>query len=561
MEKTNENVNPSAEPPAPRYVTCFCLHCKGGIEFDSNYLSPNEKLVFPCPHCQKETILSLPEVKAPPVPEALATPMPKPEIALPPTAPLPPPPEVITPPPAPLPPKPETSLSKLDALPRKPEKRWPEPKKWPMRLATLPPKREAPPSQPEILPPQSPTLPPPPEPILPPIESIPPKLEPISPRLEPISPRLESISPRLESISPRLEPISPKLETFPPKPEAFPPLLETPPPTLESLPVPPKLEAMTPLPAPLLTKPEPVAVPAPPTPAQSVAWQVEIPLGGRDGYIGYYEGERAASFYWEFGGGVVQAIIHIGSPTHWSKLYPWAAERRTEILQRVIREVIRQRGLICRADIDEKSGHIFFRDLEVAKSAPAPPARPILPPQAPAQASPKPVPNDEANWQQQMGVAYFRQNDFGAAVKCFLQAAELGDVEAQCYLGFCFMYGQGVDKDEAQSLAWFLKAAGQGNVGAEYCLGGAYYLGRGVAKDFSAAVKWWRKAGEHGNADAQFSLAGCFEKGEGVMQNFVEAYKWAKRAAAQGHPAAPKKAEALLLKMNPEQIKIVRALG
>jgi TPR repeat protein len=123
------------------------------------------------------------------------------------------------------------------------------------------------------------------------------------------------------------------------------------------------------------------------------------------------------------------------------------------------------------------------------------------------------------------------------------------------------MYGQGVDKDEAKSLTWFLKAAAQGNVGAEYCLGGAYYLGRGVPQDFSTAVKWWRKAGEHGNADAQFNLAGCFEKGEGVMQNFVEAYKWAKRAAAQGNEAAQKKCDELILKMNPDQVKTVKALS
>jgi tetratricopeptide (TPR) repeat protein len=290
---------------------------------------------------------------------------------------------------------------------------------------------------------------------------------------------------------------------------------------------------------------------------------VELPLGGRDGYIGYHEGERTAPFYSEFGGGVVLAIIHIGAPADWNRLYPWAANRRLEILQRLIAEVIRQRELKCKADIDEKSGHIFFRDAESLKPAgelPAPP-KPLASPPAPANEPPKPIPANDAKWQQEMGVAYFRQKDFGAAVQCFTHAAELGEAEAQCYLGFCFMYGQGVDKDEAKSLTWFLKAAAQGNIGAEYCLGGAYYLGRGVPQDFSAAVKWWRKAGEHGNPEAQFNLAGCFEKGEGVMQNFVEAYKWAKRAAAQGNQAAQKKSEELVLKMNPDQIKIVKALG
>jgi hypothetical protein len=91
-------------------------------------------------------------------------------------------------------------------------------------------------------------------------------------------------------------------------------------------------------------------------------WIVEMPMGGRDGYIGYHEGSKSASFYWEFGGGEVIAIIHIGQPSEWCKQYPWAADRRQEIVDRVINEVIRQRAPTCKADIDEKSGHIYLRE-------------------------------------------------------------------------------------------------------------------------------------------------------------------------------------------------------
>ena len=398
-------MNPPVEPTQPRYVTCYCLHCKGGIEFDANQLRPNEKRPITCPHCKAETILLIPEKKAPAV----------------------------------------------------------------------------------------------------------------APVKEPSVPKPEAVPP-----------------TAPPKPEMAKPPAEPPP-----------------------VKPEPAKTPAEPPLVRPEEWRVEMPLGGRHGYIGYFEGARTALFFWEFGGGVVVAIIHIGSPADWNRLYPWAADRRPEILQRVIQEVIRQRAPNCKADIDGKNGHIFFREVEAVKPVVETVAQPPEPPQAPAQ----PKPAADAKWQQEMGVAYFRQKDFGAAVKCFTAAAELGEAEAQGYLGFCYLYGQGIEKDEGKALTWFLKAAAQKHVGAEYCLGGAYYLGRGVPQDFASAVKWWRKAGEHGNADAQFNLAGCFEKGEGVMQNLVEAYKWAKRAAAQGHPAAQKKVEELLLKMNPDQIKTVKALG
>jgi hypothetical protein len=91
-------------------------------------------------------------------------------------------------------------------------------------------------------------------------------------------------------------------------------------------------------------------------------WRVEMPMSGPSGYITYHEGSSAASFYWEFGGGDVVAIIYIGQPSEWNTQYPWATDRRSEILERVIQEVIRQRSPTCEADTDEKSGFIYLRE-------------------------------------------------------------------------------------------------------------------------------------------------------------------------------------------------------
>lgn len=43
---------------APNYVTCSCQHCDGNIEFDSNRLTAENKVV-PCPHCGSVTTLSI----------------------------------------------------------------------------------------------------------------------------------------------------------------------------------------------------------------------------------------------------------------------------------------------------------------------------------------------------------------------------------------------------------------------------------------------------------------------------------------------------------------------
>ena len=95
-------------------------------------------------------------------------------------------------------------------------------------------------------------------------------------------------------------------------------------------------------------------------------WKVEIPMGSRSGHISYHEGASVASFYWEFGGGDVIAIIYIGQPSEWSKKHPWAANRRHEILDRMIWEVIHQRAPTCKADTDEKAGYVYLREQKPA---------------------------------------------------------------------------------------------------------------------------------------------------------------------------------------------------
>ena len=53
-----ECVNASADQPGPRFVTCRCQHCNGGIEFDAEQLSVDNNIV-PCPHCGEETELHI----------------------------------------------------------------------------------------------------------------------------------------------------------------------------------------------------------------------------------------------------------------------------------------------------------------------------------------------------------------------------------------------------------------------------------------------------------------------------------------------------------------------
>jgi hypothetical protein len=56
--------------------------------------------------------------------------------------------------------------------------------------------------------------------------------------------------------------------------------------------------------------------------------------------------------------------------------------------------------------------------------------------------------------------------NWATAVKWWRKAAEAGEKLAQRYMGLCYYYGRGVDRDVAQAMIWFGKAAAQGNAQA-----------------------------------------------------------------------------------------------
>ena len=135
----------------------------------------------------------------------------------------------------------------------------------------------------------------------------------------------------------------------------------------------------------------------------------------------------------------------------------------------------------------------------------------------------------------------------------FLQAAELGDAEAQHNLGFMYDFGEGIPEDNVQAVYWYTKASEQGYAIAQYRLGIMYNSGEGVAKDDVEAVSWFREAAEQGNAEAQYNLGIMYGKGEGVSKDYVEAYAWFDLSAANGDRLASVYRDKLKESLGPEQ--------
>ena len=113
--------------------------------------------------------------------------------------------------------------------------------------------------------------------------------------------------------------------------------------------------------------------------------------------------------------------------------------------------------------------------------------------------------------------------------------------EAALYLGYCYDYGKGVDKDAAEAVKWYDEARDMyGDVVpiATYMLGLNFKYGTGVDKDADKAVKLFKIAAEEDHAGAMSSLGGAYMNGEGVDKDAAEAVKWFKKAAEKGYSPA-----------------------
>ena len=124
--------------------------------------------------------------------------------------------------------------------------------------------------------------------------------------------------------------------------------------------------------------------------------------------------------------------------------------------------------------------------------------------------------------------------DLKRAAEWYQKAADQGYAPAQNNLGVCYGHGFGVNRDQTMAAKWFRKAADQGFADAQIDLGLRYERGDGVDRDPKLAVEWYRKAADQGSARAQNNLAHCYRKGIGVDRDPNLAVEWYRKAADQG---------------------------
>lgn len=123
------------------------------------------------------------------------------------------------------------------------------------------------------------------------------------------------------------------------------------------------------------------------------------------------------------------------------------------------------------------------------------------------------------------GAELYNANKYNEAIEYYQISAAMKNHSAISNLGYCYLYGRGVDKDETKAVLYFTIAARQNDVDALYKLGTLYLSGKIVEKDSNVALYFLEKARneaiiQDGDLDRYPSL--CYTLANEYMKNLEE---------------------------------------
>ena len=132
----------------------------------------------------------------------------------------------------------------------------------------------------------------------------------------------------------------------------------------------------------------------------------------------------------------------------------------------------------------------------------------------------------------------FKAHRYAEAFNKFLPDAEKGEYIAQYYIGYLYLYGLGVNKDEQRALDYIQKAADHDYDSAQSLLGYLYDEGRVVPMNKKKAISYYKKAANHGNTSALLNLGLAYYKGEGVIKDDRTAIEMSEKVPIEQQPLA-----------------------
>lgn len=105
-----------------------------------------------------------------------------------------------------------------------------------------------------------------------------------------------------------------------------------------------------------------------------------------------------------------------------------------------------------------------------------------------------------------------QKQEYEKAFTLYSGSAELGYAPAQVNLGFAYLNGKGVVRNDQMAVMWFQKAAEQNHPAAISNLGYCYSNGCGVAVDKQRALSLYKQAADMGNEKGASNYKALFEE-------------------------------------------------
>ena len=179
------------------------------------------------------------------------------------------------------------------------------------------------------------------------------------------------------------------------------------------------------------------------------------------------------------------------------------------------------------------------------------------------QAGSKPDPANELKMARMFFYGQGEEQDYDKAEMWYGLAAAHGNSMAQYELGKMYLYGIGIEKNEALGKEyccdayWSFRSSVTDTLGFDigadvdsglvddgyspdksaayllYLLGRMEYAGEGVERNYEKAMQWYKLAAAGKHVHANYCIAKMYYAGEGVVQDYSEAKGWY-RAAANG---------------------------
>ncbi len=124
------------------------------------------------------------------------------------------------------------------------------------------------------------------------------------------------------------------------------------------------------------------------------------------------------------------------------------------------------------------------------------------------------------------GFAAYQAGDFKKAYALWLPPAEAGNAEAQFRIGRLYDFGEGVEKNDVQTVFWYDAATKQSHTSAAFNLGLHFTIKDEKLINQVKAISYYLIAANNNDIEAQHSLGVMYAVITPPHRDLVEAYKW-----------------------------------